>query len=205
MNPHDITAEFERNLCTYTGAKFAVATTSCTMALLLACAWWKRQGWDQYGRTITLPKRTYVGVPMSVKHAGFDVRFIDLDWQGEYKLSPLPVWDAARRFTAGMYREHEGQMVCVSFHWGKILGLSQGGAILLDDDKADAWLRRARFDGRTPGVVPADDHFDFCGWHAYLSPEVAAHGLMKLSLLPKVNADLPWDNYPDLSLHRAFQ
>jgi hypothetical protein len=82
------------------------------MALLLACAWFKRNYDSRY--EITLPKRTYVGVPMSVIHAGFRVRFIDLNWHGEYKLSPLPVWDAARRFTSGMYRGHEGQMVCVS-------------------------------------------------------------------------------------------
>lgn len=203
MNPHDITAEFERNLAAYTGAKFAVAVTSCTMALLLACAWWKRQGWDQYGRTITLPKRTYVGVPMSVKHAGFDVRFIDLDWQGEYKLSPLPVWDAARRFTSGMYRP--GTFQCLSFHVSKILGDTQGGAILLDDPKADAWLRKMRFDGRTEGVDPRDDVFDEIGYHCYMSVDVAARLLWKLSFMAKDNADLPRSDYPDLSLAPAFR
>jgi len=203
MNAHQVTAEFESALCAYTGAKFAVAVTSCTMALLLACAWWKRQGWDQYGRTITLPKRTYVGVPMSVKHAGFDVRFIDLDWQGEYKLSPLPVWDAARRFTSGMYRP--GTFQCLSFHVSKILGDTQGGAILLDDPKADAWLRKMRFDGRTEGVDPRDDVFDEIGYHCYMSVDVAARLLWKLSFMAKDNADLPRSDYPDLSLAPAFR
>jgi dTDP-4-amino-4,6-dideoxygalactose transaminase len=201
VNPHDITAEFERNLCEYTGAKHAVAVTSCTMALLLACAWFKRNYESRY--EITLPKRTYVGVPMSVIHAGFRVRFIDLNWQGEYKLSPLPVWDAARRFTSGMYRL--GTMQCLSFHVSKILGDTQGGAILLDDPVAYEWLKRARFDGRTEGVAPAEDHFDFCGWHCYLSPSVAAQLLWKLSFMPKHNADLPRSDYPDLSQHMAFQ
>lgn len=201
LNPHAITAAFERELCEYTGAKHAVAVTSCTMAILLACAWFKRQYDSRY--EISLPRYTYCGVPMSVIHAGFRVRFIDLDWQGEYKLSPLPVWDAARRFTSGMYRP--GTFQCLSFHVSKILGDTQGGAILLDDPVAYEWLKRARFDGRTEGVAPADDHFDFCGWHCYLSPSVAAQLLWKLSFMPKHNADLPWDNYPDLSQHRAFQ
>ena len=94
-------------------------------------------------------------------------------------------------------------MVCLSMHWGKTLGLSQGGAILTDDEDAVAWLRRARFDGRTEGVHPSRDDF-IMGWHAYLSPEVAAHGLMKLALLPKHNAPLPPDGYPDLSKASVF-
>jgi dTDP-4-amino-4,6-dideoxygalactose transaminase len=96
-------------------------------------------------------------------------------------------------------------MQCVSFHWSKTLGLSQGGAILHDNPEADAWLRRARFDGRTEGVDPKNDQVQYPSWHAYLSPEVAAHGLMKLSLLPKHNPDLPKSDYPDLSLIKAFQ
>jgi hypothetical protein len=143
-------------------------------------------------------------VPAAILNAGFDqVVFHDDDWQGEYQINPLPVWDSARRFTSGMYRP--GAMQCVSFHWSKILGLSQGGAILHDNPEADAWLRRARFDGRTEGVSAKDDQVQYPSWHAYLSPEVSAHGLMKLSLLPKHNADLPRSDYPDLSKLRAFQ
>ena len=94
-------------------------------------------------------------------------------------------------------------MECVSFHWSKILGLQQGGAILHDDPLADKWLRKARFDGRTEGVAPKDDNF-ILGWHAYLSPEIAALGLVRLSFLPKHNADLPNDDYPDLSKIALF-
>jgi len=96
-------------------------------------------------------------------------------------------------------------MWCVSFHTSKILGDSQGGAILHDNAEADAWLRRARFDGRTEGVAPKDDNFDMVGWHAYMSPDVAARLLWKLSVLPKHNEPLPNDDYPDLSQHEAFR
>jgi len=199
ISPHDVTRDFERELCRYTGARYAVTTTSCTMAILLACAWWR-----QFGATaVQIPKRTYVGVPAAIKQAGFEVLFRDLQWSGEYQLLGIPVWDSARRFTSGMFRA--GHMQTVSFHWGKTLGLSQGGAILHDNPGADAWLRRARFDGRTEGVDPKLDQVQYPSWHAYLSPEVAAHGLMKLSLLPKHNADLPNSDYPDLSLLEAFK
>lgn len=95
--------------------------------------------------------------------------------------------------------------MCVSFHASKILGDTQGGAILHDDDEADAWLRRARFDGRTEGVAPKDDTFTQVGWHCYMSNDVAARLLLKLSVLPKDNAPLPNDDYPDLSKLEIFK
>jgi dTDP-4-amino-4,6-dideoxygalactose transaminase len=97
-----------------------------------------------------------------------------------------------------------GKMQCVSFHHSKILGDTQGGAILHDDPEADKWLRRARFDGRTEGVAPKDDDI-MLGYHCYMSPDVAARLLWKLSKLPLHNADLPNDDYPDLSQIQAFK
>lgn len=200
MNPHQVTQDFEDLLCEYTGAKFAITTTSCTQALLMSCAWFKRQGWD---RSVSMPKYSYVGVPASILSAGFEPFFTDIEWSGEYQIEPLPVLDAARRFTSGMYRT--GFLQCVSFHWSKILGLSQGGAILLDDRTAYEWLLKARFDGRSAGINPVDDIIQYPSWHAYLSPEISAQGIMKLSLLPKQNADLPLSDYPDLSKIEAFK
>ena len=200
---HEVTRQFEQALCAYTGAPFAVTTTSCTQALLMACAWFKRCPNTEDITSVSMPRRSYVGVPASILNAGLKVTFRDEDWDGEYRLDPLPLWDSAWRFTLGMYRP--GEMQCVSFHWSKILGLSQGGAILHGDPLADAWLRRARFDGRTSGVDAKVDQVQFPSWHAYLSPEVAAQGLMKLAGLPMHNADLPRSDYPDLSQLAAFK
>jgi dTDP-4-amino-4,6-dideoxygalactose transaminase len=206
-NPHQVTKDFEAALAEYTGAPFVVTTTSCTQAILMALACLRyTTHQDSFCPVVSMPKLSYLGVPAAILNAGFSrVAFKDEDWQGEYEFGwdVAGVWDSARRFTSGMYRP--GAMQCVSFHWSKILGLSQGGAILLDDPIAAAWLRRARFDGRTEGVDPKDDQVQFPSWHAYLSPEVAAHGLMKLALLPRHNADLPRSDYPDLSKLKAFQ
>ena len=199
-DPHQVTRDFEEALCNYTGAPLAIATTSCTMAITLALAWFKVV---EKARVISMPKLSYVGVPAAVLNAGHQVTFHDEDWQGEYRFRGTRIYDSARRFTSGMHIP--GAMQCVSFHWSKILGLSQGGAILLDDMDAYQWLRRARFDGRTEGVDAKHDQVQYPSWHAYLSPEVAAHGLMKLSLLPKHNADLPRSDYPDLSTLKAFK
>jgi dTDP-4-amino-4,6-dideoxygalactose transaminase len=223
---HQVTRDFERALCDHTGAPFAVTTNSCTMALLLAVAWHIRgserpyRDWvdgEWHGNPIEIPRRTYISVPMSIIHAGGWPTFRDEEWIGAYQLKPLPVWDSARWFTGGMWRSamnegpewgdwiKPGQMVCLSFHSSKILGDTQGGAILHDNPEADEWLRRARFDGRTEGVAPKDDKFVHLGWHCYLSPDVAARLLWKLTVLPKHNDPLPNDEYPDLSQMEIFK
>jgi len=200
-DPHQVTRDFEAALCEYTGARFAVTTTSCTQALLMALAWWRMRRDDIC--FIDMPRRSYVGVPAAIRNAGFRVQFRDEDWQGEYQLQYSPVYDSARRFTSGMFIP--GSMQCVSFHATKILADSQGGAILHDNPKADAWLRRARFDGRTEGVDPKHDQVQYPSWHAYLSCDVATRLLWKLQGLPRNNPDLPRSDYPDLSQLEAFK
>jgi dTDP-4-amino-4,6-dideoxygalactose transaminase len=219
-DPHQVTRNFERALCEYTGAKYAVTVTSCTMALTLALAWHRARvgAFDHefVPLTVTMPRLSYVGVPAAVTNAGLFVAFRDEDWHGEYEFTTKDwrlnrnfgqvgagIWDSARRFTSGMFRP--GAMQCVSFHASKILGDSQGGAILHDNDEADAWLRRARFDGRTEGADPKTDQVQWPSWHCYMSPDVAARLLWRLSVLPKHNADLPRSQYPDLSTMEAFK
>lgn len=206
-NPYQAVANLEYDLARYTGARYAVTTNSCTMALTLAVAWHLQPNHPgalltSYGN-IEIPKRTYVSVPMSIIHAGGRPTFRDEDWLGKYQLRPLPVWDSARLFTWGMHVA--GQMECVSFHASKTLGDTQGGAILLDDPDANQWLRRARFDGRTELVHPTKDRFDMVGFHCYLSADVAARLHLKLYSLPRDNAPLKNDDYPDLSTLEIFK
>lgn len=212
-NAFDIVRDFEAALCEYTGAPYAVAVNSCTNALFLALKY-HDLNWDFSKQDIiNIPKRTYVSVPMQIKHAGFDVSFRDEDWKGIYKLKPTNIWDAARRFTSGMFRGinfvsdmQPIDYVCVSFHWNKILGVQQGGAILHNDWEFDKWARKARFDGRAEST-PAGflGQYDMLGYHMYMSPEIAAEGLVRLMHLPKNNPDLPNDDYPDLSQIELFK
>lgn len=228
-DPFQVVRDFEKALCEYTGAPYCVTTTSCTTALLLAVKWQIKDGnWKQgFPRAlIDIPTRTYVGVPMSIIHAGGKPTFRDEDWSGAYRLNPLPIWDSARRFRRGMYAERSvwdprhspfagpyphpapseyGEMVCLSFHWSKTLGIEQGGAILHSDPEADRWLRMARFDGRQEGVNPKDQKDWILGYHAYMAPETAAKGLMRLSLLKGDEPDLPNSDYPDLSQLEIFK
>lgn len=200
-----VVRQFEAALCEYTGAPYAVAVNSCSSALLLALVYAFQA---EPNKRVRLPRRTYVSVPMAVKIAGGSIDWRDEAWLGAYRLDPFAIWDSARWFTSGLYRKvagNRGGFVCVSFHHSKTLGDTQGGAILHNDPAADAWLRRARFDGRTEGVAPKDDTFDMLGYHCYLSPDVAARLMWKLSKLPLHNAPLPSDDYPDLSLAPLFR
>ena len=221
QNPFKIVEDFESALCEYTGAKYAVTTTSCTMALLLACRWHYVDRWNhliEISRstdvqlypipTITIPNRTYVGVPMSIIHAGFNVAFEDVDWEGHYTLMGTSILDSARWFTAEMaaYDSNQEEFICVSFHPTKHLGIStHGGAILHNNEEADEWFRMMRFDGRKQGVAPRNQKEWVLGYHCYMNPVMASEGLLRLSTLPQYNEPLPNDPYPDLSKMSIFR
>ena len=206
MNPYQIVKDFESALCDYTGAPYAVTVNSCTMALFLCLTYFRSHIPGLKDQVITIPKHTYVGVAMSVLNAGFKIAFKDIKWEGEYGLDPLGVYDRARWLCGGMYENQHNIMMCLSFHPTKHLGIStHGGAILVDDEKIAAWLKRARFDGRTEGVPVQHDTFNMLGWHCYMAPSTAAEGLERLSRLPRDNDPLPNDDYPDLSLQPLFQ
>lgn len=205
MSPYQVTKDFERALCEYTGAKYAVAVNSATAALILSLLWWKKSRVlpECKEPTVYLPKRTYVSVACAAKLAGYRIEWKDDRWEGMYQLGFTPIFDAARRFTSGMFIS--ASFMCISFSTSKILGAEQGGAILHDDDDADAWFRKMRFDGRTEGIDPREDTFDVVGHHCIMLPSTAAELILKLHHLPKHNRDLPYYEYPDLSLHEAFK
>lgn len=201
MNPFKVVTDFEQAVCDYTGAPFCVAVNSCTSALFLCLRWYKLEvGCVE----VEVPKRTYVSVPMQVLHAGHQLKFVKMRWEGIYKLHPLPIWDSARCFERHLYDIMGGNMICTSHHWNKPLGIQQGGCILHDNAVADEWLRRARFDGRAEGVVPKKDKGLILGYHMYMSPEIAAEGLVRLSHLGD-GGTLPNDDYPDLSKFECFK
>ncbi len=193
-NAFEAVRSFEAALCDYTGAPFAVTTTRCCIALQMCLE-------RVRAREVTIPRRTYRGVPQAVVRSGAWVSFDDRVWGGGYMLAPYPIWDYARRFTSGMYRR--GEFHCLSFHRSKILGFTQGGAILCDDPLAAAWFRKAGRDGED--IHSTAETFDTIGFFSYMDPGTAAelHARLNLFGYPgqpgKHNPDLANSNYPDLS------
>jgi len=195
-NPYKIVKMFEEEIAHYTGAPYAVATDSCTDALLLCCEYLRVE-------EVTIPAQTYLSVPQSIIHAGGVVRFEDIKWKGIYQLKPYPIYDAAKRFTSGMYIP--GSHMCLSFHIKKHLKIGKGGMILIDNFKAYEWFRKGRYEGRSE-VKYHDDDINFNGWNAYMTPEQAARGLMLMQNYPRHNEDIPENPpYRDLREFEIFK
>jgi len=198
-NPFAIVRWFEEEIAHYTGAPYAIATDSCTNAIFLSC---KHLGVD--GKTITVPSRTYLSVPQSVRQAGANVQFEDLDWKGIYQLKPFPIYDAAKRLTSGMYIP--GSLMCLSFHFKKHLKIGKGGMILTDNVGAVEHIKRMRYEGRTENISYHEDIIDEEGWNMYMTPEQAARGLVLLTDHPQNSPDLIEDPpYRDLTEFSLFK
>tara|TARA_Y100001938_G_C8100572_1_gene441353 strand:- start:5226 stop:5852 length:627 start_codon:yes stop_codon:yes gene_type:complete len=201
-NPFRIVEMFEEEVAHYTGAKYAVATTSCTDSILMACMYEKVKG-----KEVTIPKRTYISVPQSILHAGGKVKFEDLKWSGIYKLKPFPIYDAAKRLTSGMYIR--GSHMCLSFHLKKPLCIGKGGMILTDSKDAYEWFLKARYEGRSftdKNISYREDPIDLMGYNMYMTPEQAARGLWLMQHYPTHNEDqkeIP--DYRDLTTFPLFE
>ena len=154
-------------------------------------------------KTVGLPNKTYVGVAYAVLNAGLKCTFRDYQWQGAYPLEGTNIIDSARRFRKGMYVKNS--LYCLSGHWSKVLKMGRGGFILTDDYEAATILKIMRFDGRTAGLPPKMDNFIYPGYHCYMLPSEAAHGLMLMASMPNDNLDVPWDDYTDLSQYPIFR
>ncbi len=210
-NAFDIVRDFEAALCEYTGAPYAVTTNSCTKALGLCFEYMKHKLPEAFETPITMPKYTYIGVPMQAHRLGYKIKFLDEAWSGFYRINPLNVFDAARRFNRNMFitdlnHYEKYSYMCLSFHYTKILNITQGGCILHNDKDFDKWARQMRFDGRDETQhAGVESQFILAGDHCYMGPEVAAQGLRKLNSIGDFHNDLPLDDYPDLSKVELFK
>lgn len=195
--------EFEQRLCAYTGAPFAIVTDRCTNAIVLACH-------ELVGKEkeILIPKHTYLSVPMTLINYGFNVRFTDLQWTGEYQLGHTPIYDCAVGFFEGMYQP--GTVQCLSFQQKKRLAIGKGGAILTDDRLLAKRLRRLVHDGRSPWITTKQEMDQslssiIIGFHFNMSPDEAAKGILLLNQLSPDRIVGSWEDYPDISTLECFK
>ena len=196
---------FEELIANYAGSKYAVAVDSCTNAIFLSAKYCKKNKIYE-DKKISVPKQTYISVPQQLKHAGYDINFINLKWKGFYKLDPLPIIDSAQRFTKDMYIKDT--FYCLSFNFKKILSTGKGGMILTDDEIAYKWFKKMIYDGRK-SIVYNELNNTNCfelGYHMYMSPDAACRGIQDFYRLNFVNEDrLGSDDYRvDLSQLKCF-
>ena len=206
---YKVTEEFEKELCKYTGAKYAVTVDNQSNGLFLALYYENYISKNIKTDTLSIPNRTYPSVPCEIIHAGLKVKWEMMDDEfltGAYNLKGSKVWDSALSFTYNMFKPKTH--MCISFTGPyKHFKLSKGGAILTDNHKAYLWFKRARYSGRRECSYH-DDNLDMLGWNFYMMPELAARGLLLMNQFydgesPKTNKDLTI-SYPDLSKFKIY-
>jgi dTDP-4-amino-4,6-dideoxygalactose transaminase len=207
---YKITEDFEKALCDYTGAPYAIALDNMSNALFLSLYYEKNIKKSLVTDIVEIPSRTYPSVPCEIIHAGLKVKFTPIEGttiKGAYQLEGTNIWDSALRFTADMHIPNTH--MCLSFTGPyKTLKLSKGGAIITDDYQAMLWFKRARFSGRRECSY-YDDNFDMLGWNFYMMPELATRGLLMMTQFynldgtKKHNVDIE-HSYPDLSKFEIY-
>jgi dTDP-4-amino-4,6-dideoxygalactose transaminase len=166
----DIVDEFERQIADFFGAPYAVSTDCCTHAIEL-CLRYKNV------TQVTVPKQTYLSVPMTAKKIGATVSWIDNRWEEYYNLHSN-IYDAAVLWRRNSYVKDS--YMCLSFQYRKHLSLGRGGAILLSNKKERDDLIKLGYDGRHRDAPWAEQDINSAGYHYYMTPETAQLGLDKL-------------------------
>ena len=167
------TSAFEEEFAKYMGAKYAIATNGCTMALYLVLKEMDLRPGDE----VIVPSLTWSATAAAVINAGGTPVFADIresDWcldPGDVKRKitkrtklvipvhyaaryakgfdnfPVPVlFDSAHRVEKGDFK---GITSCYSFYAVKNMTTIRGGMILTDDAKKAEWYRKGVHGGLT--------------------------------------------------------
>lgn len=166
-----IIEQFEKEVANFFGAPYSVAVDSCTHGIELCLR-------QQKAASITVPKRTYLSIPMLANKLSIDLKWKDENWQDYYYIGDTNIIDAAVLWKKDSYIK--GTLMCVSFQYQKHLSLGRGGMILTDDKELAFILKKMSYDGRLPNIPWREQDIEMNGYHYYMTPETAADGLKKL-------------------------
>lgn len=189
--------EFEEKWAEFTGAKYAVATNSCTSALDIAV----RVADLPYECTVSA--FTFISSALCIANAGKKVKFVDID---EYSMctpkADIQVLYAGNNFGRGTIYDmahaggmkHQGLISCWSFHAVKNLPTGDGGMLTTNSEaiyrraKALSWcgIDKSTFD-RSGDGYSWDYHIKEIGLKANMNDITAAIGLAQLKKLKERN------------------
>ena len=189
--------EFESQIAEFFGAPYAVATDSCTHALELCLRHTQED-------CITIPKRTYVSVPMTCMKLGLNWHWKEEEWSDYYYLGFTNIIDAAVLWGENTYIPNT--YMCLIFQFKKHLNLGRGGAILLQNQEDYDKLKKMSYDGRDLSRAWIEQDIDTIGYHYYMTPEVAKTGIELLNERKKTPGK-KWSHrdYPDLREMSVFK
>lgn len=194
-------AEFERLIANFYSAPYAVATDCCTHAIELCLRL------ETKFKLYTVPKHTYLSVPMTFEKLGTDnypYSFTDEQWEDYYYIGGTNIIDAAVYWKQNGYIP--GTKMCLSFQFKKHLSLGRGGMILLDNYDDYLTLKKMSYDGRLPDVPWSEQDIDMMGYHYYMTPETAQTGIYRFCVAEtKEPRNWSYMDYPDLSNMKVFK
>ncbi len=189
--------EFENKIAEFFCSPYAVAVDCCTHGIELCLR-------QQDIKSITVPKHTYISIPLLSKKLGIELKWKDDKWTDFYWLEDTNIIDAAVLWKKDSYIP--GTFMCVSFQFRKHLSLGRGGIILTDNKEALLELKKMSYDGRLPDIPWGEQNISTMGYHYYMTPETAKLGLEKL---PNAIKDKPkqWvlSDWPDLTQMDIFK
>lgn len=185
--------EFEESWAKYTGAKYAVATNSCTAALDLAVRV------APLGDTITVSPFTFVSSALCILNCGKKVKFVDIDKNSLCtKKADIQVMYGGNQFGQGIIYDmahsggvkHKGLISCWSFHAVKNLPCGDGGMLTTNDPevyrraKALSWcgIDKSTFE-RDTKTYSWDYNIQEVGLKANMNDITASIGISQLSRL----------------------
>ena len=187
-----VTDHFERTVADFFGAPYAVATDCCTHALELCLRLINQI------QPVTVPKYTYMSVPMMLEKLSIPWALNDELWEKFYHVVPGRIIDAATLWEPNSYVP--GTMMTVSFQFKKHIPIGRGGIILLDNFDDYQRLQRISQDGKNRKLTQFEDNVSELGYHYYMTPEDAARGIeLFIHLKDKPAKAWSYRDYRDLT------
>lgn len=195
-----IVEQFEQKIAWFYNSPYAVATDCCTHAIELCLRL------ETTFNTYTVPKHTYLSVPMTLEKLGADYpySFTDEQWEDYYYIGNTNIIDAAVYWKKNGYIP--GTKMCLSFQHKKHLNLGRGGMVLLDNYDDYIKLKKMSYDGRFGDTPWSEQDIDSIGYHYYMTPEIAQSGIYRF-VTAEVKTPRKWSyqDYPDLSKLSVFK
>jgi len=97
------TAEFENWLAKYNSVKYAVTCHSGTQALEIIAGYYATQTAVPNPPTVLIPAITYVATANAFMRAGWDVHFVDVDYNGIFDMRAIPDVSYQAMVLVGLY------------------------------------------------------------------------------------------------------
>lgn len=196
-NPFHVVQRFEKTIADFYGAKYGIATDSCTHALELCLRY---EGYSK----VTSPEHTYISVPFTFIKLGLDWEFTKEYWEESYCIGGTNIIDGAVQWRQNSYIP--GTHLCLSFQFKKHLSIGRGGMILTDDFEAYKSLQKMVYDGRTNHCPWGEQDIDTVGYHYYMTPENADKGLEQFyKVKDYVAKEWSYRDYPYLPNMKVFK